>query len=133
MRVETEPVRGFSAPRARTRTVASARPRDDAGHVTYAVVWHERDDPVSAGRLELTLRSVVLTGSTQMARESGRSIRYEALRDVRVERRPQQGRESRRALVLECRDGTELEVTPVGGAGVLHELAEQIAVGRRRA
>ena len=100
--------------------------------MTYAVVWHERDDPVSAGCLELTPRSLVLTGSTHATRESGRRIRYEALRKVRVERRRRSGQESRPALVLECRDGTQLEVTPVGGAGVLHELAEQIAAGCSR-
>ena len=98
--------------------------------MTYAVVWRESGGPVSAGRLELTPGSVVLAGSTRTARESRRSILYDALLNVRFERRGEPGKERRPALVLECRDGTQLEVTPIGGAGVLRELAEQIAAGR---
>jgi hypothetical protein len=93
--------------------------------MTHAVVWTETGKP-AAGGLEVTPRSVVLS-----ARKSTHIIPYDELLSVRVARHTEPGGESRPALVLECRNGTRVEVTPVGSAGVLHELVEQIAAGRR--
>ena len=101
--------------------------------MTYAVVWRENGDRLGAGRLELGGRSLVLEGSTPTEREARCVVPYCELTRVRVERLPEPGRESRRSLVLDCRDGSRVEVTPVGGAGVLHELADRLGAARRAA
>lgn len=101
--------------------------------MTYAVAWREGAEPQYAGRLELTARSVDLAGTAAAARESRRRIFYDELVRVQVERHRREGRENRPALVLECRNGTRLEITPVAGAGALHELTERVAAARRKA
>lgn len=101
--------------------------------MNYAVVWREEGGPPGVGRLELAAEGIVLEGSTSTVRESRRVLPFEDLVSARVERRGQPGRETCRALVLECRDGTEVEVTPVGATGVLHEMNERLAVARGKA
>ena len=101
--------------------------------MTYAVVWREDGRRRSAGRLELGTGSLVLEGSTPTEREARRVVQYGDLTRVRVERLTEPGRESRRSLVLDCRDGSRVEVTPVGGTGVLHELADLLGAARRAA
>lgn len=101
--------------------------------MTYAVAWREDSQPRYAGRLELTARSLDLAGTAAAARESRRRIFYEELVRVQVERERREGRENRPALVLVCRNGTRLEITPVAGPGALHELTERVAAAQRKA
>jgi hypothetical protein len=90
------------------------------------VIWTELGRPAT-GALEVTPHSLVLS-----AREATRVVPYDELLSVRVGRRATPGGESRPALVLECRGGTRLEVAPIGSAGVVHELAEEIEATRGR-
>jgi hypothetical protein len=101
--------------------------------MSYAVVWNDGGVCTCAGRLELGPRSLRLEGSAPTACDCVRVVSYEELVGVRVERRREPGRESRPSLVLACRDGSRVEVTPVAGAGILHELAERLGAARGRA
>jgi hypothetical protein len=101
--------------------------------MTYAVAWREGADPPYAGRLELTTRGLELAGTASTTRESRRKIFFDELVRVQVERLRRGERETRPALVLECRNGSRLEITPVAGPGTLHELTEQVSAGQRRA
>jgi hypothetical protein len=91
--------------------------------MTYAVVWRENEGESYAGELSLDHDAVVLSGTASGVRESQRRLRFDDLADARVERRDGP------LLVLLGPTGSRVEVASLEGAGALHELAEQIAVG----
>jgi hypothetical protein len=86
--------------------------------VGYAITWQDGEGPTHAGVLEL------LTGVARLrGRDCAVDVRYDELEDVRI------GRPAR-TLLLPRRGALTLSVRPLGGAGVLHELADLLA--RRR-
>ena len=95
--------------------------------MTYAVVWRENGGAAYAGRLSLDRDCLVLSGAAPGARESSRRLRCEELAGARLERRDGP------LLVLLGPVGSRIEVTLLDGPGVLHELAEWIAVVRGKA
>ena len=90
--------------------------------MTYAVRWRENEGDAYVGKLALADDSVVLSGAASGARESERRLGYEDLADAHLERR------DHLLLVLLGRGGNRLEIASLDGVGVLHELAERIAV-----
>jgi hypothetical protein len=94
--------------------------------MSYAVAWSRNGGPKNVGKLELDPDSISLIGG--LATRLG-------LRDlvsVGIERR-QVGRASRRpVLVLVDSEGTTIELWPLQGPGVLHELAEELADARAK-
>lgn len=101
-------------------------------HVSYAIVWSEDSGPVYAGRLELCEGFVLLAGSARQARERTRNLSYDELARVWVERRPEGRLSGRPTLVVERLNGARVRVACLEGAGVLHELAEQLATAREQ-
>jgi hypothetical protein len=89
--------------------------------MTYAVVWRDGEGEEYAGRLSLAADCVVLSGSAAGARESERRLGYEDLADARIERHHGP------MLVLLGPGDNRFEITSLEGAGVLYELAEQLA------
>jgi hypothetical protein len=93
---------------------------------SYAVRWLNPSGDVIVGKLELRPRTVVLEGSSGHAGEY-RELPYDDLPAVRVDRGGSGSIEGRPTLVLVRRSGEEIRVAGISPAGIVSEVAEQIA------
>jgi hypothetical protein len=121
---EHDAIRGFSAGRSRGRPDAAEDVKADAGGMSHAVVWSQDGGPRNVGKLELDRDSISLIGG--LATRLGLCD----LVSVAIERRPVGPRSRRPVLVLVDREGTTIELWPLQGLGVLHELADELLDAR---
>jgi len=97
--------------------------------VSYAVVWSENGKRPCAGEVEIGGGRILLAGASA----DGISRRVLSLRDlakVWVERRPSGRLLGLPTLVVEALDGGRIELTSMGAAGSLLELAARIDASR---
>ena len=94
--------------------------------MNYAVVWRENAGPLYAGRAELSTRALVLAGAAPGGLVSVRRLLFEEIRQVRFGRSQAERLGGRTTLLLELDDGAT-KIAPLGGAGALHELADDLA------
>lgn len=92
--------------------------------MTYAVVWSENGGAPRVGRLELASGSVQLVGGTR------RTLRFDEVTAVRIDRGLQSRLAGRPTLVIENGAGDSFRVASLDGAGVLHELSERLEAAR---
>lgn len=95
---------------------------------SYAVLWSEEGCDVLAGKLELADDGLCFGGRHR------HDVAYADIDAVRVARRTADRVRGAATLVLELAGGSVLRIGSVGGAGVVSELGEQLAVrsGARR-
>ena len=94
--------------------------------MNYAVVWRQNGGPLYAGRAELEESALVLAGTAPGHLESVRRLRYGEIGSVRLGRDSGDRLGGRPALVIDLRSVT-VRIAPLGGAGMLHELMEDLA------
>ena len=91
--------------------------------VSYAVSWQEWGVPADFGRLEMHPESILFVGAS-----GRRRVAFDELSLVRVSRSPEERLAGRPTLVLERRGAGAIRVASLDRAGVVLELAEQLAV-----
>ncbi len=99
---------------------------------SYAVIWRENDGPLYAGRLDVGERLLRLQGTSRRGQESRRTIAFDELADVEVDRDRRDRLAGRPAIRIERRRGVPVRVGSVDGRGALAELMNLLADGIRR-
>jgi Bacterial PH domain len=89
---------------------------------SYAVLWSRDGCGVLAGKLELADDRLSFDGHDRQ------NVAYAEIDAVRVARRATDRVRGVATLVVELAGGSVLRIGSVGGAGVLGELGEQLAV-----
>lgn len=91
------------------------------------MLWSEPAEPVRAGKLELEPNALCFEGAngTRNSRHVHR-VYYEDIEAVHVGRSVRERLAGRPALVVDLAVGGPLRIGSVQGAGILHELAEQL-------
>jgi Bacterial PH domain len=89
---------------------------------SYAVLWSEEGRDVLPGKLELA------DGGLSFGGRCRHDVPYADIDVVRVARRAADRVRGAATLVLELAGGSVLRIGCVGGAGIVSELGEQLAV-----
>ena len=89
---------------------------------SYAVLWSEDGCDVLAGKLELAEDGLSFGGRDR------HDVAYADIDAVHVARRAADRVRGAATLILELASGSVLRIGSVGGAGILSELGEQLAV-----
>jgi hypothetical protein len=89
---------------------------------SYAIVWREQGGDPHAGKLEVSE-----TGLRLDCAGHAQELPFVELAAIRVGRAPNDRLDGRRALVVERRDGSSVQIASVAGIGSLFELTERIA------
>jgi hypothetical protein len=92
--------------------------------MSYAVLWSEGEGPTLAGKLELVDDAIELEG------RNGSVVRLTLplaeIASIRIGRTPAERLRGRPVLLLDVRDGAQVRVATLTGAGALHELADSL-------
>jgi hypothetical protein len=96
---------------------------------TYAITWREPDGRTFVGRLALAPRALQLDGRPRSPEGPSvkRQLGYDELLGLRLSNRSAERLDGRRALVLECEEGTYFVADTGLGAPVVNELADRLA------
>ena len=89
---------------------------------SYAIVWCEKGGDPHAGKLEVSETGLRLEGAGH-----AQELPFVELAAIRVGRAANDRLDGRRALVVERRDGSSVQIASVAGIGSLFELTERIA------
>ena len=101
--------------------------------MSHAIVWSENDEPVFAGRLDVTPSAVVLSGTAKGRPEAHREVPFGDLAAAFLERCAPAAAVTEPALVLVTRDGDRVAIGSLEGPGALHELSDEVAWARGQA
>lgn len=94
-----------------------------------AVVWTEDGGEEFAGTIAVDEDCAILAGASREGHESGRRLALSELAAFGLGRLEWMPASRERGLVLVSGGGGRIEVASLEGAGVLHELAEELARG----
>lgn len=115
----------------------AALPAADNGTMTtYAVLWRYPRGSTYAGALVFEPERLMLNGASRSGARRDIELAYSEIEEVTVGRAPGERIDGRASLVLDLHGGNRLLVTSATGAGMNHDIAEQlvrrrVGVGRR--
>ncbi len=100
----------------------------------YAVTWRVvGEEPVYAGSLEIRGTSLSLVGTAPSIRDFSTSVSLGEVTDVLMERVHKGRLRGRPTLVLGRRNGADLQIASLSGAGFLNEIEGRVLEARRLA
>jgi hypothetical protein len=100
--------------------------------VSYAVLWKNTEGTLFAGGLVFERDRLVLDGASRGRRRTTLELAYSEIEQVSVGRGQDERIDGRSSLIIELHGGRRLLVTSATGAGMNHDIAEQLSRVRGR-